>query len=186
MSYSFPSAFTTFDPSKAFSGGYGDFSSSGKLTSGSGSNMLGPALGFAGSIGSSIIGGLFGDQQANAQMAMQNAIANQQIIEGRNLGYGQIASNIGGRVFGATVASDLDLRRQQFAKEFEYGRLADLALARKTEENKRDLLKRTSLPFKEAASFENLLNMKRLGFQAALPGELAFGPTSFSRRFTNV
>jgi hypothetical protein len=176
VSYSFPSAFTTFDPSKAFGGGYGNFSSVGKLTSGGGSSMIGPALGLVGSIGGSLLGGMFGNQQAADQMRMQNAIANQQIIEGRNLAYGQIASNIGGRVFGSTVAPDLDLSRQQFAKQFELGPLAERRLGLGSEESKRERLARISPESKEAAQFENRLAIQRELAARRAQTDAMFGP----------
>jgi hypothetical protein len=160
VSYSFPSAFTSFDPTKAFGGGYGDFSSVGKLNSG-GSSMLGPALGFAGSIGSSFIGGAFGNAQAAAQMRLQNQLANEQIIAGRNLAYGQLGESIGNRAFGATTAPDLDITRQAFAKRLEQGPFAERQLGLASEASKRDRLARISPESKEAAQFENRLAIER-------------------------
>jgi hypothetical protein len=176
VSYSFPSAFTTFDPTKAFGGGYGDFSSVGKLNSGGSSSMLGPALGLVGSIGSSLLGGMFGNSQAAAQMRMQNAIANQQIIEGRNLGYGQLGSSIGNRVFGSTVAPDLDLQRQEFAKRLEMGPFAERELGLRSEQSKRDRLARISPESKEAAQFENRLAIQREIAARRAQTDAMFGP----------
>jgi hypothetical protein len=160
VSYSFPSAFTSFDPTKAFGGGYGDFSSVGKLNSG-GSSMLGPALGFAGSIGSSLIGGAFGNAQAAAQMRLQNQLANEQIIAGRNLAYGQLGESIGNRVFGATTAPDLDITRQAFAKRLEQGPFAERQFGIESEASRRELNRINSPAYQEALQFKNRLDIER-------------------------
>lgn len=141
-----------------------------------GSSMLGPALGLAGSIGGSLLGGIFGNQQAAAQMRMQNAIANQQVIEGRNLGYGQLAAGIGNRTFGATTGADLDFRRQFEAENLKRGRLAERQLGLGSEESKRQRLARISPESKEAAQFENRLAIERSIAEKRAMSDAMFGP----------
>lgn len=138
--------------------------------------MLGPVLGLAGSIGSSLLGGMFGNSQAAAQMKMQNAIANQQIIEGHNLGYGQLGSSIGNRVFGSTVAPDLDFQRQEFAENLKRGRLAERDLGLLSEQSKRERLARISPESKEAAQFENRLAIQREIAERRAQTDAMFGP----------
>ena len=145
-------------------------------TSGGASNMLGPALGLAGSIGSSLIGGIFGNRQAADQMRMQNQIANQQIIAGRELGYGQLGSSIGNRVFGSTTAPDLDFTRQKFARQFEMGPLAERELGLGSEQSKRERLARISPESKEAAQFENRLAIQRAIAEKRAQTDAMFGP----------
>ena len=138
--------------------------------------MLGPALGLVGSIGSSLLGGMFGNSQAAAQMRMQNQIANQQIIAGRELGYGQLGSSIGNRVFGSTTAPDLDLKRQEFAKRLELGPLAELERAGLSDQSKRERLARISPESKEAAQFENRLAIQRSIAEKRAQTDAMFGP----------
>jgi hypothetical protein len=176
VSYSFPSAFTSFDPTKAFGGGYGDFSSVGKLNSGGSSSMLGPALGFAGSIGSSLIGGAFGNAQAAAQMRLQNQLANEQIIAGRNLAYGQLGESIGNRVFGATTAPDLDITRQAFAKRLEQGPIAERQFGIESEASRRELNRMNSPAYREALQFQNRLAMDRKQRELTDLTTAMFGP----------
>jgi hypothetical protein len=60
MSYSFPSSFSSFDSSKAFSGGYGDFSSVAKTGGGFGAML--PAIGAIAGAGASLFGGIMGNR----------------------------------------------------------------------------------------------------------------------------
>jgi hypothetical protein len=185
MSYSFPSGFNTFDPSKAFSGGYGNFSGASSLKSGGGMGPLSLGLG----LGSSVISGLFGMGQArtsasSAQAQLKFAERSRQDAFERDKLAG--ALNIFGQTFGAGTASDLSFGREKEAQRYMLGPLAELVRAGASDQSKRERLARISPESKEAASFENLLNMKRTGFQDAARMEGMFGPTGFSRRFTNI
>jgi hypothetical protein len=186
MSYSFPDLSSTFkNPTfgisssiNAFGGGPSSLLGGSKnFLGGSGSSMLGPILGLAGSVGSSFLGGMFGNNQAAEQMRMQNAIANQQIIEGRNLGYGQIASNIGGRVFASTVAPELDFALQRRAKREEMGPFAELLQARATEGMERNRAFALDPRTKRENYLQRKGRMEEEYFKQALPGTLAYGPT---------
>lgn len=186
MNYSFPDYGSIFkSPSfgvssniKVFEGGPSSFLSGAKSSSGGSNSMLGPILGFAGSLGSSIIGGISANQQAADQLRFQNAVANQQIIEGRNLGYAQIGSNIGGRVFNSTVAPIFDLKNQQFAKELELGPFAERQLGLQSEASKRERMALNSPETKEWERRQNRLAIERsLGEQLAR-ANAAFGPVA--------
>jgi hypothetical protein len=102
MTYGFPSGFSTFDPSKAFSGGYGNFSGSSSLKSGSGMDPLSAGLGFA-SAGIGLISGI-GQQKtaaniARAQLAAQNAA----MLEGREQNKGALAGSLFNQIFGKNI-----------------------------------------------------------------------------------
>ena len=186
MNYSFSDFSSTFkNPTfgisssiNAFGGGPSSLLSGSKnFLGGSGGSMLGPILGLAGSFGSSLFSGMYGNNQAADQMRMQNAIANQQIIEGRNLGYGQIASNIGGRVFASAVAPELDFALQRRAKREEMGPFAELLQARATEGMERNRTFALDPRTKKLAARERKGRMEEEYFKQALPGAFAFGPT---------
>ncbi len=187
MSYSFPSTFTSFDPSKAFGGGYGDFSSTGKLSSGSskGSGMdpLSLGLGF----GSSLIGGLFGMGQAQTSASIaqaQLAAQNQAILEGREQAKAALGSSMWGPLFQAGTGGDLAFGRERAAKTWLQGPFAERQLGLGSEASKRERLARISPESQKAALFEEELN--RRNAIARGQGNLAgmFGETGFSRRFT--
>ena len=164
MSYSFPSAFTSFDPAKAFGGGYGDFSSVGKLSSGSskggGMDPLSLGLGF----GSSLIGGLFGMGQAqtSASIAQANLAAqNQAILEGREQTKAALGSSMWGPLFQAGTGGDIAFGREKAAKSWLQGPFAERQLGLGSEASKRERLARISPESKEAAQFENRLAIER-------------------------
>ena len=164
MSYSFPSTFTSFDPSKAFGGGYGDFSSTGKLSSGSskGSGMdpLSLGLGF----GSSLIGGLFGMGQAQTSASIaqaQLAAQNQAILEGREQTKAALGSSMWGPLFQAGTGGDIAFGREKAAKSWLQGPFAERQLGLGSEASKRERLARISPESKEAAQFENRLAIER-------------------------
>jgi hypothetical protein len=183
MTYSFPSQFTTFDPSKAFSGGYGNFSNSGILKSGSGGNMLG----LAGTLGSSLIGAFSGFGQAQTAASIAQAQADQardrQIYE-REVNKGALAQGIHQMVYGSTTAPQLAFGFQERAKKLELGPFAERQLGLGSEASKRDRLARISPESQKAALFEAELNRRnQIGLdQSKLAG--LFGETGFSRRFT--
>jgi len=164
VSYSFPSAFTSFDPAKAFGGGYGDFSSVGKLSSGSsksgGMDPLSLGLGF----GSSLIGGLFGMGQAqtSASIAQANLAAqNQAILEGREQTKAALGSSMWGPLFQAGTGGDIAFGREQAAKKWLQGPFAERQIGLGSEASKRERLARISPESKEAAQFENRLAIER-------------------------
>jgi hypothetical protein len=140
-------------------------------------------------LGSSAISGLFGMGQAKtsasiAQAQLKFAERSRQDAFERDKLAG--ALNIFGQTFGAGTASDLSFGREKEAQRYMLGPLAELGRAGASDQSKRERLARISSESKEAASFENLLNMKRTGFQDAARMEGLFGPTGFSRRFTNI
>ena len=164
MSYSFPSAFTSFDPSKAFGGGYGNFSSVGKLSSGSsiggGMDPLSLGLGF----GSSLIGGLFGMGQAQTSASIaqaQLAAQNQAILEGREQTKAALGSSMWGPLFQAGTGGDIAFGREKAAKTWLQGPFAERQLGLGSEASKRERLARISPESKEAAQFENRLAIER-------------------------
>jgi hypothetical protein len=125
VTYNFPSGFNTFDSSKAFSGGYGDFSSTSSLKSGGGfGSMIGPALGLA-SAGIGLISGI-GQQRtaasiAQAQLAAQNAA----FLEGRELNKGQLAGSLFNKLFDVGSGGDIAFGREKAGKEFLTGPYAE-------------------------------------------------------------
>jgi hypothetical protein len=147
--------------------------------------MLGPALGFA-SAGIGLLSGI-GQQRtaasiANAQLKAQNAA----FLEGRERDKGALAGSLFNQIFGTGTGADISFGREKEAQRYMLGPLAELGRAGASDQSKRERLARISPESKEAASFENLLNMKRTGFQDAARMEGMFGPTGFSRRFTNI
>ncbi len=164
MSYSFPSAFNSFDPSKAFGGGYGDFSSVGKLSSGSstGGGMDPLSLGLG--LGSSLIGGLFGMGQAQTSASIaqaQLAAQNQAILEGREQTKAALGSSMWGPLFQAGTGGDIAFGREKTAKSWLQGPFAERQLGLGSEASKRERLARISPESKEAAQFENRLAIER-------------------------
>jgi hypothetical protein len=186
--YSFPSSLTSFDPSKAFSGGYGDFSSIGKLSSGgsSGSKGMDPlSLGLG--LGSSLIGGIFGMGQANTAASIaqaQFAAQNQAILEGREQTKAALGQSMWGPLFQAGTGGDIAFGREKEALDERLGRYAERQLGLGSEASKRERLARISPEFQKAARFEEELNRRNAiaRSQANLAG--MFGETGFSRRFT--
>ena len=145
----------------------------------------------------SLAGGIFGmmgaDKQAqtqagiaNAQMAAQADALKQGIMMQRDTAKGTLGAGLQNMIFGATTGPDIELARQKGAKEFEYNVLApkEAALNR---ENARWASAASLDPTQRMASFQNLLNENRKeGFRQALPGELMFGRTAGSGRFTGL
>jgi hypothetical protein len=116
-----------------------------------------------------------------AQFATEQSAANQMMGL-----YAQLGENLGSRVFGSTVAPDLERTRQFLSRKEEADIFApkDMALGYERLKRAQDLA--TSQAAKDEM-FQNLLDYKRRkGFDIAAQGEAMFGPTSFSRRFTNV
>ena len=152
---------------------------------GGGGNMLPLALG----LGSSVISGLFGMGQAKtsasiaqAQLAAQNAA----MLEGREQNKGQLAGALFNKLFDVGSGGDISFQREKDAKMFEVGPYAERLMGLNSESAKRERLAAISPEAKEAALFENFLNMKRTGFENASRMEGLFGPTGFSRKFTNI
>jgi hypothetical protein len=179
VSYSFPSSFTTFDPSKAFSGGYGNFSSVGTLNSGSrGSSGMDPlSLGLG--LGSSILGGIFGSQQAKTAASIANAqlkAQNQAILEGREQTKAALGSSMWGPLFQAGTGGDLSFAREKEAQKFMQGPFAERQLGLGSEQSKRERLARISPESKEAAQFENRLAIQREIAARRAQTDAMFGP----------
>lgn len=181
MSYSFPSSFTTFDPSKAFSGGYGNFSSPGALKSGSGGGMDPLSLGLG--LGGSLIGGLFGMGQAQTSASIaqaQLAAQNQAILEGREQTKAALGSSMWGPLFAAGTGGDIAFGREQAAKKWLQGPFAERQLGLGSEASKRERLARISPESKEAAQFENRLAVERSIAEKRALTDAMFGRTSSS------
>jgi hypothetical protein len=164
VSYSFPSSFSSFDPSKTFGGGYGDFSSVGKLSSGSstGGGMDPLSLGLG--LGSSLIGGLFGIGQAQTSASIaqaQLAAQNQAILEGREQTKAALGNAMWGPLFQAGTGGDIAFGREKAAKSWMQGPFAERQLGLGSEASKRERLARISPESKEAAQFENRLAIER-------------------------
>jgi hypothetical protein len=176
VSYSFPSSFTTFDPSKAFSGGYGNFSSAGKLNSGS-SGMDPLSLGLG--LGSSILGGIFGNQQAKTAASIAQAqlkAQNQAMLEGREQTKAALGSSMWGPLFQAGTGADLSFAREKEAQKWMQGPFAERQLGLGSEQSKRERLARISPESKEAAQFENRLAIQREIAARRAQTDAMFGP----------
>lgn len=179
MSYSFPSSFTTFDPSKAFSGGYGDFSSLGALKSGGKSNMLG----LAGALGGSLISGLFGmgQEQTAANIAQaQLAAANQGILEGREQTKAALGRSMWDSLFAAGTGGDIAFARAKNEKELMQGPFAERQLGLASEASQRERLARISPESKEADQHANRLAIQRSLAEKRALTDAMFGRTSSS------
>lgn len=179
MSYSFPSSLTTFDPSKAFSGGYGNFSSPGALKSGGGGNMLN----LAGTLGSSLISGFFGLGQAQTSASIAQAelaAANQGFLEGREQTKAALGQSMWGPLFAAGAGGDIAFGREQAAKKWLQGPYAERQLGLGSEASKRERMARISPESKEAAQFENQLAIERSLAEKRAVTDAMFGRTSSS------
>lgn len=178
MSYGFPSSLSSFDPSKAFGGGYGDFSSVGKLSSGGTKTGMDPlTLGLG--LGSSVISGLFGMGQAqtSASIAQANLAAqNQAILEGREQTKAGLGSSMWGQLFQAGAGGDLAFSREKAAKQFFQGPYAERQLGLQSEASKRERMARISPEAKEAARFENRLAIEREIAARRAQTDAMFGP----------
>jgi hypothetical protein len=176
VSYSFPSSFKTFDPSKAFSGGYGNFSSAGKLSSGS-SGMDPLSLGLG--LGSSILGGIFGNQQAKTAASIAQAqinAQNQAMLEGREQTKAALGSSMWGPLFQAGTGGDIAFGREKEAQKWMQGPFAERQLGLGSEQSKRERLARISPESKEAAQFENRLAIQREIAARRAQTDAMFGP----------
>jgi hypothetical protein len=141
-----------------------------------------------GQLGASIFGGLAGQNAAarslQAQFDAQKAGTEAGARIAREQAYGQLGENIANRIFGATIAPELEFGRQLKAKEFELGPLAEKGFGVASEASRRQRLAEISPERQAAQRFENLLNMKREqanreGAMAAMFGPKA--PTDISR-----
>jgi len=172
---------------KSFGGGEAFNFDSGNLAKKSGMAFDPVSLGIG--LGSSVISGLFGSQQAKTSASIANAqlqAQNQAMLEARRKKYFEEVAQKSKILLGATTLEDINLARQKEAQKWMQGPSAERAMGIASEQSKRERLARISPESKEAARFENLLNMKRTGFQEAARMEGMFGPTAFSRRFTNI
>lgn len=155
----------------------------GKSTGTQGGGMAFPFMAAA-TLGSSLIGGLFGNRAANTQARIANAqlqAAADQLkwstLENREARYGQLAGDIAARV-GAETARDLDFNRQRAAAMFQAGPLAERNLALNMQEGRQRLGLEGSA---EARDFAQRQRRAELGRtlaerQAAMAG--MFGPIS--------
>ena len=148
-------------------------------------SMLGPALGLA-SAGIGLISG-FGQQRRAADIAnAQLKFAEQGRKDAFERDKGALAGSMFNQLFGTGTGADLSYGREKAAKQFELNELAPKVLDISSQRSKRERLAAISPEAKEAALFENFLNMKRTGFENASRMEGLFGPTGFSRKFTNI
>ena len=173
---SFPSSFLSFDPSKAFSGGYGNFSGIGTLKSGS-DGMLPFALAGA---GASLLGGLFQAGTSASIAKAQFAAQNQAILEGREQTKAALGSNIFNQLFAAGTGGDVAFNREKAGKQFLLGPIAEREMGLGSEQSKRERLARISPESKEAAQFENRLAIQRSLAEKRAQTDAMFGPTSSS------
>lgn len=177
----------------ALGSGLGSTSWSGQTTGGSqlksGMDPLTLGLGVFG-IGSSLFGGIMGSQSAasaaQAQFAAADAKRLSDIQIGRDTAKAQMGMGMWGPLFQTTTGSDIEEARQRRAIQTAFTQFAPQETALMSERSRRERLARISPESKEAAMFENLLNMKRTGFEKNVAMEGMFGPTAFSRRFTNI
>jgi len=150
----------------------------------SGGGSMDP-LTFGLGLGSSLIGGLFGNQQAKTAASIASAqlqAQNQAMLEARNAQKGQLGYGMWGSLFGATTGADIEFARQKEAQKWMQGPFADRAMGIASEQSKRERLARISPESKEAARFEDALARRRIAAgQLAGPTGM-FGPTSFSNR----
>lgn len=135
-----------------------------------------------GQLGASIFGGIASQDAAakslQAQFDASKAGTEAGARIAREQAYGQLGENIANRIFGATIAPELEFGRQLRAKEFELGPLAEKGFGVASEASRRQRLAEISPERQAAQRFENLLNMKRR--QAEIEGPMAamFGPKS--------
>jgi len=178
VSYGFPSSLSSFDPSKAFGGGYGDFSSVGKLSSGGAKTGMDPlSLGLG--LGSSLISGLFGMGQAqtSASIAQANLDAQRQAVEeSRAQTKAALGSSMWGQLFQAGAGGDIAFSREKAAKQFLQGPYAERQLGLQSEASKRERMARISPEAKEAARFENRLAIEREIAARRAQTDAMFGP----------
>jgi hypothetical protein len=180
MTVSFPSTFNTFDSSKAFSGGYGNFSGASSLKSGG--SMFDPvSLGLG--LGSSVISGLFGMGQAqgaaniaSAQLKAQNAA----MLEGREQNKGQLAGSLFNQIFGTGTGADISFGREKEAEKYKRQFLAPFDLALGSEASKRERMAAISPESKERARFENRLAIEREIAARLAQTNAMFGPVRSS------
>jgi hypothetical protein len=137
-----------------------------------------------------LAGGIFGQGAKNRQIegdwALQNYLGQQNAannIMGLNASLGAGMSN---NRWANVLGPDLEQARQYTAQKQKFDFLApkENALSR---ENARWSIGASLDPKAREAGFQALLNENRKeGFKAALPGELMFGRTSGSGRFTGL
>jgi hypothetical protein len=177
---SFPSVFKTFDSSKAFSGGYGDFSSASSLKSGGG--MFDPlSLGLG--LGSSVISGLFGMGQAKTSASIAQAQLDAQkhgLQVAADANKGQLAGALFNKLFDAGTGGDIAFGREKAGKEFLVGPYANRLIGLNSEKEKRARRAAISPEAKELAQFENRLAIDREIAARRAQTDAMFGPISSS------
>jgi len=98
----------------------------------------------------------------------------------------QAGENTAARVAGLGWGADLDFGRQLAAKRAELSEFKPKEMGLDYERAKRAQDLATSVSAKDAL-FQNLLDFKRRkGFELLAQDEARFGPTSFSRQYTNL
>ena len=121
-------------------------------------------LGVAG-IGASLFGAGAANQTrasiANAQMAAAADQLKWQTMLGREQAKGQLAAELGSRIFQSTVAPDLEFGRQKEAAMFAAGPLGERQLALDTERARRQFGLSQSAEAREARQRENREALKR-------------------------
>jgi hypothetical protein len=179
VTYSFPAGLKTFDPSKAFSGGYGDFSSASSLKSGGGMDPASIALA-AGSGLASIFTGI-GQQRTSASIAQaQLAAQNAAMLEGREQNKGQLAGSLFNKLFDVGSGGDIAFGREKAGKEFLVGPYAERVRGLEREAAKDARMAAISPESKERAQFENRLAIDREIAARRAQTDAMFGPISSS------
>ena len=162
---------------KSFGGGEAFNFDSGNLAKKSG--MAFDPTSLAIGLGSSLISGLFGNQQAKTAASVaqaQLAAQNQAFLEGREQTKAALGSSMWGPLFQAGTGGDIAFGREKEAQKFMLGPLAELSQARFSDQSKRERLARISPESKEAAQFENRLAIQRSIAEKRAQTDAMFGP----------
>jgi hypothetical protein len=161
---------------KSFGGGEAFNFNSGNLAKKS--SMFDPTS-LAIGLGSSVISGLFGNQQAKTSASIaraQLAAQNQAFLEGREQTKAALGSSMWGPLFQAGTGGDIAFGREKEAQKFMFGPLAERQLGLGSEQSKRERLARISPESKEAAQFENRLAIQRSIAEKRAQTDAMFGP----------
>jgi hypothetical protein len=162
---------------KSFGGGEAFNFDSGNLAKKSGMAFDPVSLGIG--LGSSVISGLFGSQQAKTAASVaqaQLAAQNQAFLEGREQTKAALGSSMWGPLFQAGTGGDIAFGREKEAQKFMFGPLAERQLGLGSEQSKRERLARISPESKEAAQFENRLAIQREIATRRAQTDAMFGP----------
>ena len=167
----------SFDASKSFTGGLGNFSKAGKKSSGGGMDFLTPFIG--GAIGGvTELLGAPARAEAQAQaLRFQNLAQNAAIEEGRQRSYGDLANQLGGRLASLTYGPDIDYGRGLESFKYQTGAGAEKKFGLMQEELKRKRAFQMDPQTRAAEAQARRGQMEEDAFKASLPGANMFGAT---------